>query len=60
MLTTLQNIQENLDSLKVKLTEEEENEIREIAKIADTSKEGDRYPSAVIGTLLADTPPLKE
>jgi hypothetical protein len=49
-----------LGSLKIKLTEEEKNEIREIADIADISQGGDRYPAGGIGLLLKDTPPLKE
>jgi aryl-alcohol dehydrogenase-like predicted oxidoreductase len=50
-------LEENLDALNVKLSKEEEAEIRELVEGAEVH--GDRYPPAMKGYLFADTPALK-
>ena len=50
-------LEENLGALKVKLSVEEEKEIRELVEGAEVH--GTRYPEAVVGYLYADTPPLE-
>ncbi|KAH7094758.1 NADP-dependent oxidoreductase domain-containing protein [Paraphoma chrysanthemicola] len=54
--TKLERLKENLGSLDVKLTAEDEKEIREAAEGADVS--GTRYPESFMATCYADTPPL--
>jgi aryl-alcohol dehydrogenase-like predicted oxidoreductase len=49
-------LEENLGSLNVTLTDEEEKEIREAVETAEVH--GGRYPEAMAGRLYADTPPL--
>ncbi|PQE07464.1 putative IN2-2 protein [Rutstroemia sp. NJR-2017a BBW] len=49
-------LEENLGSLNVTLTDEEEKEIREAVETAEVN--GGRYPEAMAGRLYADTPPL--
>lgn len=51
------NFDENMASLKVELTDEEDKEIRAAVEKAEIT--GDRYPKAMLGILLADTVPLK-
>ena len=55
--TKAKNIDENMGSLQVKLTAEEEKEIREKVQAAEVT--GDRYPKAMLGHLYSDTVPLK-
>lgn len=53
----LKYLEENVGALKVHLTKGEEAEIRKAVESAEVR--GDRYPSGMMGTLFADTPPLK-
>ncbi|KAI4106616.1 MAG: hypothetical protein L6R37_002117 [Teloschistes peruensis] len=53
----LKNLEENLASLGVRLTEEEDGEIRAMVDKAETS--GDRYPGIMNTYNFMDTPPLK-
>ena len=55
--TKVKNFDENMSSLKVKLTSDEEKEIRQ--KVMATEITGDRYPKAMMGNLYVDTVPLK-
>lgn len=50
-------LEENMKALEVKLTEEEEREIRKVVDEAEVH--GDRYPEAMMGRLFADTPELE-
>lgn len=52
-------MKENLDSLKVTLSPEEVEEIRQFAKAADAAS-GPRYPERLQGFLFVDTPPLQK
>ncbi|KAH7085116.1 NADP-dependent oxidoreductase domain-containing protein [Paraphoma chrysanthemicola] len=54
--TKLERLKENLGSLDVKLTEEDEKEIRKAAEGADVG--GTRYPESFMATCYADTPAL--
>ncbi|OJT04805.1 Aldo-keto reductase yakc [NADP(+)] [Trametes pubescens] len=56
--TKLPNLKENLDSLKVTLSPEEVQEVRQVAKAADAAN-GPRYPERLGGFLFVDTPPLQ-
>ena len=49
-------LEENMKALEVKLTKEEEEEIRKVVDAAEVH--GDRYPEAMMGRLFADTPEL--
>ncbi|KAF9057537.1 NADP-dependent oxidoreductase domain-containing protein [Panaeolus papilionaceus] len=49
-------LKENLDALKVKLSSQEVNEIRSFAERANKDITGDRYPTASMGYVFADTP----
>jgi len=53
----VKNFDENMGSLKVELSDEEDKEIRAAVEKAEIT--GDRYPAAMLGNLLADTVPLK-
>jgi aryl-alcohol dehydrogenase-like predicted oxidoreductase len=55
--TKVKNFEENMASLKISLTSEEEKEIRE--KVEATEITGDRYPKYMMGHLYVDTVPLK-
>lgn len=55
--TKIKYLEENLGALKVKLTKEEEHEIRQLVENAEVH--GDRYPEMMMGHLFADTPPLE-
>ncbi|WPH00740.1 Hypothetical protein R9X50_00357000 [Acrodontium crateriforme] len=55
--TNLQRLDENLAAAKMKLTNEEEQEIRAAVEAAEVH--GQRYPEAFAGALFRDTPPLK-
>lgn len=50
-------LKENFAAREVKLTPEEVEEVRAIAKTADVFK-GDRYPAGMMASLFADTPKL--
>lgn len=54
--TNPQRLEENLGALKVKITKEEETEIRKACENATVH--GARYPEAMVKSLYADTPPL--
>ncbi|EGP83223.1 uncharacterized protein MYCGRDRAFT_77172 [Zymoseptoria tritici IPO323] len=56
--TNLSRLEENVNSLKVKLSKEEEQEIRKACENAVVS--GARYPEAFAASCFASTPPLKE
>jgi aryl-alcohol dehydrogenase-like predicted oxidoreductase len=49
-------VEENLGALDVKLTKEEEKEIRDLVEKAEVH--GSRYAAAALGHLFADTPSL--
>jgi aryl-alcohol dehydrogenase-like predicted oxidoreductase len=49
-------LEENLGSMNVTLTDEEEKEIRKAVETAEVH--GGRYPEGMAGYLYADTPPL--
>ena len=49
-------LEENLGALKVKLTDEEDKEIRDVVEAAEVH--GGRYPDEMMKTLFADTPEL--
>ncbi|KIW68207.1 hypothetical protein PV04_04168 [Phialophora macrospora] len=55
--TKVKNFEENMGSLKIQLTKEEEQEIR--AKVEAAEITGDRYPEYMLGNLYVDTVPLK-
>ena len=46
-----------MGAANVRLTPEELEEVRKVAKEADAAH-GDRYPPSMMGTLFADTPEL--
>lgn len=50
-------LEENMGALNVKLTKEEDKEIRAAVEAAEIH--GDRYPESAMATLFADTPALK-
>ncbi|TKX22179.1 aldo/keto reductase-like protein 6 [Elsinoe australis] len=54
--TNVDRLKENLGALKIKLTEEEKKQIREISESAEVA--GGRYPEAFAKSLFADTPTL--
>ena len=54
--TNPQRLEENLGALKVKLSKEEDQEIRKACENAQVS--GGRYPEAFSKALFADTPPM--
>ncbi|KAF2266632.1 putative aldo-keto reductase [Lojkania enalia] len=55
--TKVERLKENLGSLLVELSKEEEQKIRKACEAAEVS--GGRYPEMFAGYLYADTPPLK-
>lgn len=55
--TKVERLEENVGSLKVKLTKEEEQKIRKACEEAEVH--GSRYPEAFSAALFADTPPLE-
>ncbi|KKY23905.1 putative aldo-keto reductase [Phaeomoniella chlamydospora] len=55
--TNLANFKENIGSLNVKITEEEEAEIRKA--VNNMTPEGERYPESFAGVLIQETVPLK-
>lgn len=54
--TNLGRLEENIGALKIKLSKEEEHEIRKACENAEVS--GGRYPEGFASALFADTPPL--
>jgi diketogulonate reductase-like aldo/keto reductase len=55
--TNLSRLEENIGALSIKLTKEEEQEIRKACENAEVS--GHRYPPAFAAALFASTPPLQ-
>ncbi len=53
----LKYLEENLGACEVKISEEEEKEIRKA--VEDAEVHGARYPEHMMGSLFADTPELK-
>ena len=49
-------LEENMGALNVKLSKEEEQEIRSLVENAEVH--GARYPEAMVASLFADTPAL--
>ncbi|KAK5679810.1 hypothetical protein LTS10_007758 [Elasticomyces elasticus] len=56
--TNLGRLDENLGALKIKLTKEEEHEIRKACQAAEPA--GGRYPEGFAASCFADTPALNE
>lgn len=56
--TRMNNFDENIGALKVNLTKEESEEIRQAVSSAEVA--GGRYPEAFVGGLFADTAPLEK
>ena len=56
--TKVKNFEENMASLKVQLSTDEEKEIRQKVEAAEIT--GDRYPKSMMGHLYVDTVPLKQ
>ncbi|KAK4549829.1 hypothetical protein LTR36_005130 [Oleoguttula mirabilis] len=54
--TNLQRLEENLGAMKIKLSKEEEQEIRDACEAAGVH--GERYPEGFASACFADTPPL--
>lgn len=54
--TRVERLKENLGSLRITLSEEEERQFREACSAVEIV--GSRYPEAISATLFADTPPL--
>lgn len=54
--TNLQRLEENIGAMKIKLSKEEEQEIRQACEKAEVK--GARYPEAFAKACFADTPPL--
>ena len=55
--TNLQRLKENIGALHLKLTKEEEQEIRKASEAAEPA--GGRYPEGFAASCFADTPPLE-
>lgn len=55
--TKVKNLEENAAAAQIKLSKDEEAEIRKACENADIA--GERYPEALSGSLFADTPPKK-
>ncbi|KAF5013702.1 hypothetical protein FDECE_301 [Fusarium decemcellulare] len=55
--TRQERLEENLASLEIQLTQQEEKTIREVCEKAVVA--GGRYPEAMMGTCFADTPALE-
>ena len=51
----LQNLKENMDAGKIKLSSGDVQAVREVADKADAAQ-GDRYPEAYMKSLYVDTP----
>ncbi|OCK81700.1 Aldo/keto reductase [Lepidopterella palustris CBS 459.81] len=54
--TKVRNFDENMDSLQITLTDEEETEIWKAVEVAEIT--GDRYPAHMLANLYVDTAPL--
>ena len=55
--TNIKRFDENMGALRVKISKDEENEIRHL--ITNTEVKGTRYPEALSKSLFVDTVPLK-
>ena len=53
----MKRLEENIGALHIKLTKEENEEIRKTSEAAEVS--GGRYPEGFAASLFADTPPLE-
>jgi hypothetical protein len=51
----LQNLEQNVDAGKIKLSPEDAQAVRDVANKANASQ-GDRYPEAYMKTLYTNTP----
>ena len=51
----LQNLEENMDAGKIRLSPEDVQAVREVADKANAAQ-GNRYPDAYMSSLFADTP----
>ena len=51
----MQNLKENMDAGKIKLSPEDAQAVREVADKANAAQ-GDRYPEAYMNLAYADTP----
>lgn len=56
--TRAKNFDENIDSLKVKISREDNEKVRKVIEAAEVH--GGRYPEAFAKSLFVDTVPLKE
>ncbi|GAB1214635.1 hypothetical protein ATERTT37_003799 [Aspergillus terreus] len=54
--TRVERLKENLGSLRITLSEEEEREFRQACSAVEVA--GARYPEEIVSRLFADTPPL--
>jgi hypothetical protein len=54
-MNILQNLKENIDAGKIKLSPEDVQAVRDVADKANAAQ-GDRYPEAFMKALFADTP----
>ena len=55
LIVVIQYLKENFDSVKVNLSSEDVQSIRDLINESNTS-EGDRYPPGMMDNLFADTP----
>ena len=55
MVKNLQNLKENIDAGKIRLSPEDAQAVREVADKANAAQ-GDRYPEAYMKSLYSDTP----
>lgn len=51
----MQNLKENIDAGKIRLSPEDAQAVREVADKANAAQ-GDRYPEAYMKSLYSDTP----
>lgn len=56
-MPVVQNLKENMESLKVQLSQDDVDEIRKLAVAADKTL-APRYPAKWLALLYADTPDL--
>ena len=54
-MAILQNLKQNVDAGRIKLSPEDAQAVRDVANRANASQ-GDRYPEAYMSTLYTDTP----
>lgn len=55
----MQTLKENVGAAKIKLTDDELAEIRQLAEKVDKSQSGPRYPPGMDTQLFAETPELQ-